>query len=290
MKHIPRTIAHFARSASLLAALMLLASCASQAAPAQPQSVPRVSHNADWTPTIEEFGGVKMALVPPGCFQMGSTDLEIDDVMDKAGPYVVRESFEAEQPAHQVCFDEPFWIDVYEVTNAQVGGNRTLCLGPSSEDNQPVICLDWNEATSHCLSRGARLPTEAEWEYAARGPDSLIFPWGNAWNTDNVIEDRGVDGGTAVVGSAPGGVSWVGAYDLLGNVWEWVGDWYDPAYYGTLPDGVVNPQGSNAGEYRVLRGGSYFENEPAYFHAAYRWAQRPDEPSTDWGFRCARSY
>jgi formylglycine-generating enzyme required for sulfatase activity len=127
-----------------------------------------VISNGEWEPYIQEFDGVKMALVQAGCFMMGSEDGE-----------------STEKPVHEVCFDEPFWIDVYEVTNELYGsaasGNNTwgnYCGSRSRFDDQPRICINWSETAAYCESHGARLPTEAEWEYAARGPDSLRYPWG----------------------------------------------------------------------------------------------------------------
>ncbi len=230
-----------------------------------------ISRNADWTPYVEVINGVEMALVPAGCFQMGSNDGPSD-----------------EQPMHKVCFDAPFWIDVYEVTNRLYGGAD--CTQWSSDKDQPRICGTWDDAQAHCASRGARLPTEAEWEYAARGPDGLIYPWGNDFIPDNVVYQGNADGQTWAVGSKPGGISWVGAYDLSGNVWEWVNDWYNSGYYGTLVDGAVNPQGpSSSGDRRVLRGGSW-DYDLDSVRAALRYWETPVISSNDYGFRCALSY
>lgn len=158
-----------------------------------------VTRNSDWRPYLEEFSDVSMALVPAGCFQMGSTDGDSD-----------------ERPVHEVCFEEPFWIDVYEVTNEQFGS--TGCGETSSAPDQPRNCVNWFDATAHCESRGARLPTEAEWEYAARGPDGLVYPWGNEFVADFVVYKDNSGGRTWQVGSKPAGKSWAGVYDLSGNV------------------------------------------------------------------------
>ncbi len=231
-----------------------------------------VTRNADWEPVIETFDGIEMALVPAGCFEMGSS-----------------EGFEEESPVHDVCFEEPFWIDVYEVTNGQYGSAAPSCLEYSSDDNQPRVCISWMDALAHCESRGARLPTEAEWEYAARGPDNPVYPWGNDFDADNAVYLGNNPGGTAPVGSKPGGVSWVGAYDLSGSVWEWVSDWYDADYYDDLTDGVINPQGPDSGEYRVLRGGSWLVN--AYIvRPTYRARYLPPVEGSGAGFRCAMAY
>ncbi len=225
-----------------------------------------VTRNADWEPVIAEHNGVPMALVPAGCFQMGSAEGDSD-----------------EEPVHEVCFEEPFWIDVYEVTNGQYGSS-----GYWSGDNLPREIVSWTDALAHCEARGARLPTEAEWEYAARGPDGLVYPWGNEFVAGNVVYSGNSGSRTWDVGSKPGGVSWVGAYDLSGNVWEWVNDWYDADYYETLPDGVVNPQGPDSGQYRVVRGGSWLVSR-ADARASCRVRDYPLIRYSVVGFRCALS-
>ncbi len=227
-----------------------------------------VSSNDEWTPYTEIINDVEMALVPAGCFMMGSEDGDAD-----------------ESPVHEVCFEEPFWIDLTEVTNGQYGSE-----GRFSGADRPRETITWTDSLAHCESRGARLPTEAEWEYAARGPDALVYPWGNTFIGDNVVFSDNSGGQTAEVGSRPGGVSWVGALDLSGNVWEWVNDWYDAGYYDTLVDGVVNPQGADSGSYRVLRGGSWNVNNSTVLRGAFRNGLYPTESDFSLGFRCALSY
>ncbi len=226
-----------------------------------------VSSNDDWTSYTEVINGVEMALVPAGCFMMGSTE------------------YSDEQPVHEVCFEEPFWIDLTEVTNGQFYDDPGMDFA-----ERPRISVNWNTSLAHCESRGARLPTEAEWEYAARGPDALIYPWGNTFIGDNVVYSSNSGSQTADVGSRPGGASWVGALDLSGNVWEWVNDWYDADYYDTLADGVVNPQGPGTGSSRVLRGGSWNYDPSTYFRGAFRNWFVPSLSVNYYGFRCALSY
>ncbi len=226
-----------------------------------------VSSNNDWESYTDIINEVEMALVPAGCFDMGSSN-----------------EYANERPVHRVCFEEPFWIDVYEVTNEQIGST-----GNWSEPDRPRDSISWLDARAHCESRGARLPTEAEWEYAARGPDSLVYPWGNDFVVDNVVYGGNSDGRTWDVGSKPGGVSWVGAFDLSGNVWEWVNDWYWKDYYGTLPEVVVNPQGPELGS-NLLRGGAWWSNGKGYLRAAYREEEDPTSVYFSYGFRCALSY
>jgi tetratricopeptide (TPR) repeat protein len=215
-----------------------------------------LANNDEWTPYTREFDGVKMALVPAGCFEMGSTD------------------YEDEQPVHQQCFSEPFWIDVYEVTNEQYGSYKLW-----SGDNLPRVMVNWSEAVAHCESRGARLPTEAEWEYAARGPDGLIYPWGNEFVSDNVA--RVSSRGPSDVGSRPGDVSWAGAFDMSGNVWEWVNSLYRSYPYDAT-DGREASGDLDSSSDRVVHGGEGVR-------ASMRGGTDPDAYSNI-GFRCARSY
>ncbi|MBN1122424.1 MAG: SUMF1/EgtB/PvdO family nonheme iron enzyme [Anaerolineae bacterium] len=256
-----------------------------------------VARNDDWQPYIEIINGVEMALVPAGCFDMGST---VEDAVELCGEQGTEscgvDRFADEEPVHTVCFDEPFWIDVYEVTNGQYGysarGVDSMgepCLLRSYDDEQPRICIDWYDALAYCESRGARLPTEAEWEYAARGPDGLTYPWGNDYIAENVVVGSTSNEETWKVGSKPGGASWVGAFDLSGNVWEWLNDWYNSIYYQTLEDGVVNPQGPNSGDWHVLRGGAWY-NGTDYIRATNRDSSNPARTNNGYGFRCAVSY
>jgi formylglycine-generating enzyme required for sulfatase activity len=184
-----------------------------------------------------------------------------------------------EKPVQQQCFNA-YWIDRYEVTNAQYGQP-----GNFQGDKHPRENLTWTEARDFCAKRGMRLPTEAEWEYAARGPDNLIYPWGNDLIEANLVFDRNSNNQTADVGSKPAGISWVGAFDMSGNVWEWVSSMYKPYPYNAA-DGREDM--SDITSERVYRGGvgsyiDYAAGAAARFHAA------PD--NRDWfvGFRCARA-
>jgi formylglycine-generating enzyme required for sulfatase activity len=244
--------------------LLLLAACASpESTPtAGPPTATSVASNAAWTPVVQEFDGVEMVRVPAGCFEMGHDAGRRD-----------------ERPAHEICFDDAFWIDRYEVTNAQYGE-----AGHFAGDNRPRENLTWFEARDFCASRDARLPTEAEWEYAASGPDNLIYPWGNELIEDNLVFDRNANNETAEVGSRLEGASWVGVLDMAGNVWEWVSSAYEPYPYAAA-DGREDLD--NAEQLRVYRGGigSYIDYGVG---TATRFRKAPDE--RDWfiGFRCAR--
>ncbi len=231
-----------------------------------------LQRNADWIPMIGEFDDVPMALVPAGCFMMGSEDGSID-----------------ERPVHQVCFAVPFWIDVTEVTNAQFQrlGGVAGSSSAWSEPQRPRESITWEEASAFCQRRGMRLPTEAEWEYAARGPDGLVYPWGNNFVSGNAVWNGNSGSRTWDVGSKPGGGSWVGALDMSGNVWEWANDWYGEDYYSVSPG--QNPPGPTSGGNRVLRGGSW-SSDGYKARAASRYGGTPGGRGDGDGFRCARSY
>lgn len=224
--------------------------------------------NDDWTPVTREFDGVPMALVPVGCFRMGS------------------DTYSVEQPVHDQCITEPFWIDVTEVTQADFerqGGVKANANGFDG-DAKPVEQITWVEARDFCARRGMRLPTEAEWEFAARGVESLSYPWGNTFVEANAVFSGNSGNQTAAVGSRPGGASWVGALDLSGNVWEWVLSEYR-GYPYTPDDGREN---ISSNENRVVRGGS-FGNASDDLRAANRYDRNPTNADVSIGFRCALS-
>jgi formylglycine-generating enzyme required for sulfatase activity len=219
-----------------------------------------------------------MVYVPGGTFLMGSDD-----------------GYDDEQPVHSVTLDS-FWIDRTEVSNdhyrqcVEAGECQapTMCERgePTYEDmsktNHPVVCVDWGGAKAYCEWAGARLPTEVEWEYAARGEQGLVYPWGNGFDCSrsNFGEEceREYDK-TAPVDSFESGASWCGALNMAGNVWEWVEDWYD-GYPGT------SYQSDDLGtQYKVLRGGSWL-TLPYDRRAATRNAGTPGERGENVGLRC----
>lgn len=249
----------------------------------------RVLRNADWTPVERNFNGVVMVFVPAGCFMMGSTEQQAAYASSlTANSQRYMDLFRSEQPSRQQCFDNPFWIDKYEVTNVQYGS--TGCTQWSSEPNQPRNCINWFDAQNYCESREARLPTESEWEYAARGPDGLIYPWGNTYNVDLVISvddpTYGNNGSnlTAPVGSRLGGMSWVGALDMSGNLNEWTGSLYEPYPY-TSTDGREADTGIRTDIVRAVRGGSY-DLGSAWQRASTRNYNNPNTEERYLGFRC----
>jgi len=292
-----------------------------------PTAIP-VLPTATQTPSIgstrtHEKDGMVEVFVPAGEFLMGSANSDGD-------------ASDGEKPQHTVYLDA-YWIDQTEVTNAQfdrfvqatgyqtdaekVGSGYVLDpttekwydtsdanwqhpRGPGSNrsglDNHPVVQVSWNDAQAYCNWVGAQLPTEAQWEKAARGDNGQRYPWGDNDVAGNLLNfadrnldvswaDTNVNDGyqfTAPVGSYPEGASPYGALDMAGNVWEWVADWYDETYYQNSP--TTKPTGPGNGEYRVLRGGSW-DNKAVDVRAANRNWLTPDYRDDGDGFRCVRS-
>ena len=232
--------------------------------------------------------------VPAGEFTMGSDD-----------PF-----YNNERPPHSVALEE-FWVDRTEVTNAQFqlcveadvckppvqSGSfaRSEYYGDEVYADYPVIFITWYQAVTYCNWAGARLPTEEEWEYIARGPQSWIFTWGDVpdnkrlnycdascllRHADGAFNDGYPD--TAPVGTYPTGASWCGALDVLGNVWEWVQDWF--AYYPS----EENPSWLPGDQGRVIRGGSW-DTSLGHARGSYRGLFNPATSHDSIGFRCASS-
>lgn len=223
--------------------------------------------NTDWTPIEREFDGVMMVLVPVGCFMMGGTGNS------------------NEQPIHEQCFDTPFWIDKYEVTQgdfARLGGVRSRPVGYVG-NNRPVENILWAEARDFCQLRGGRLPTEPEWEYAARGVEGWLFPWGNDFLGSHVVHKNNSGDRPNEVGTRPAGASWVGALDMSGNVWEWMLSEYRSYPYDTT-DGRDNWEMLGG---RVLRGGSW-NNTVTNLRTPKRFWNYASNWDVSFGFRCVR--
>jgi formylglycine-generating enzyme required for sulfatase activity len=243
-----------------------------------------VFHNADWKPVIITFPDLKIpdmpfCLVPKGTFQMGEG-----------------------KETHPQTFDEPFYIAQYPVTNAQwseavkagvvkepanVGEAWKWYKDPKMA-NTPVVGVNWYQCQSFAAWMGCRLPTEREWEYAARGVDNLIYPWGNEFIADNVVYRGNSRERPHVVTEKPNGASWVGASHLSGNVWEWCS-----SLYGSYPYVAwYRRENLTSDGRRILRGGSW-GNHVSYLCAAHRDVNSPDDSylnGSGIGFRCARSY
>jgi len=232
---------------------------------------------------------MKLLYVPAGNFLMGSADSDPDARAN-------------EKPEHTVYLDA-FWIDQTDVTDKMyafcVSANQ--CNPPSNPSsdpnyygnseyrNYPVIYVSWGDAMTYCKWAARQLPTEAQWEKAARGTDGRIYPWGNDAPDTTLLNYTSLNNhyssGTTAVGSYPNGASPYGALDMAGDVWQWVNDWYNDSYYQSSPSS--NPLGPDSGEFRVLRGGTW--DIPGVNYSAYRGAGYPANVSYDAGFRCAMS-
>ena len=227
-----------------------------------------------------------MVFIPAGEFIMGR-----DDMPPELG----------ESPAHRVHLDA-FYIDKYEVTNARYQRFMEATGTPPpdfwtdamlNEPVQPVVAVTWYEAEAYAEWVGKRLPTEAEWEKAARGVDGRTYPWGNDFDwafgnfSDNHLEDGHLDG---FAGSSPPGrfltdVSPYGVFDMGGNVLEWVSDWQDENYYAVSP--ALNPTGPATGTHKILRGGA-MDIGPEFSRTTYRNRLMPHGTNMSFGFRCAK--
>jgi formylglycine-generating enzyme required for sulfatase activity len=239
-------------------------------------SVPEAGSSA-----ISDTDGAMIIFIPAGEFLMGSSELDPDADDD-------------EMPQHKV-FVSAFWMDRTEVTNAmyRVCVEAGKCTEPARSRryhlpeyaNHPVLGVSWDQAVMYCAWAGRRLPTEAEWEKAARGLDDRLYPWGNEspdasrLNFDHLVDD------TMEVGRYSDGASPYGVLDMSGNVWEWVFDGYDESYYFKSP--YADPQGGTPVNRRVLRGGSW-STQARNVRVANRFWAFPGRNDTD-GFRCALS-
>ena len=271
----------------------------------------------------------EMVLVPGGKFAMGSESGTRAEQRRRHADGMADVELEPENIVH-IVFLDAFHIDKYEVTNAQFGrfveevGHITTVesegrgwvytesgweqvsgarwnspQGPESDLknllDHPVVHVSWSDARVYCASAGLRLPTEAEWEKAARGTDGRTYPWGEGigrtrgnYGAENCCRPDDSDGSlfTSPVGSYPEGVSPYGAYDMAGNVWEWVADWYDSDYYSKSPE--RNPKGPSDGFYRVGRGGSWFSAPEPFLRTWFRDRIDPTFTNALLGFRCAQ--
>jgi eukaryotic-like serine/threonine-protein kinase len=274
-----------------------------------PDSGPRPRLQKESLTWISPMDGMQLIGIPAGGFWMGS---------GKDDGYAEPD----EWPLHRVRLSA-YWIDSTEVTNAMYARcvsagecppppkafasfSPHAYYGEATYDDYPVVNVTWEQAKAYCAWAGRRLPTEAEWEKAARGTDARRFPWewiGVAdpqklnfcdagcdfiWHVDNV--DDGYPE-TAPVGSYPKGASPYGVLDMAGNVWEWTADWYAESYYQDSPE--ADPQGPATGIWRIARGGSWLDGAHGrslvIARSANRYYQTPDTSRSDIGFRCALS-
>ena len=249
---------------------------------------------------VSEIDGKVMVRIPAGEFLMGTRPEDRDSALE-------------ERPQHTVMLDE-FWIDKTETTNAQyqqcveagacrpperaISYTRPSYYGDEEFADYPVIWVNWHDAQAYCQWAGKRLPTEAEWEKAARGPEPRRYPWGEEWPDGRRVnmcdincefDDRQIDiddgfADTSPVGHYPEGANPFGLLDMAGNVWEWVHDWYADDYYEWTTK--ENPQGPQYGEERVMRGGAW-NMWQIDLRTAAREKGFPHLTYPNVGFRCA---
>jgi len=239
--------------------------------------VPLALESAAWATPKTPHG---MVYVPEGYFPMGTASGNTED----------------QKPMHFV-YTSAYFIDKYEVSNAEYKIFLEATGHPKpkywdderfNQPNQPVVGVSWYDALAYSRWRGRRLPTEAEWEKAARGSDGRLFPWGdktakgtnlyfvNVYGMDDKFEF------TAPVNYYASGASPFGALNMAGNVWEWCLDGYDPEYYRVSPE--LNPEGSESAPMKVLRGGSWVNNLDGT-QSTLRARNFPDTQNTIYGFR-----
>jgi formylglycine-generating enzyme required for sulfatase activity len=308
----PAGTSSLTRSALPSVAPSVAATVPPSAAPSAAASIaptPAPSNGQAAGQTRTDAWGIEQVWVPAGTFRMGTDAAAIASLSKASPPPWVAKGFPSEGPAHKVSLTKGYWIDRREVTNrafdafVAAGGYTTEafwseaawawlsgkdatrlplhCQGDVPE--QPRMCITWFEAEAYAAWRAGRLPTEAEWEYAARGPESKVYPWGDDFDRarTNVVNSIG----PKPVGSYPTGASWVGAQDMAGNAMEWVADWLDPAYYATAP--ATDPTGPATGTVKVEKGGWWGSNEFVARSAYRHYEDPPTYGDKHIGFRVA---
>ncbi len=284
---------------------------------------PILSHPLDLTPTaslnvtptpvftslpdigstqISPADGMVMVYIPEGDFSMGNPAEEALANCWRFRSDCQLSWFTDEEPTHRV-FLNAYWIDQNEVTNemyAQCVQDGSCAIprktgsalrgsyyGDSRYQNYPVIYVNWNDSKTYCQWAGRRLPTEAEWEKAAKGPNGSIYPWGNGDPKSDLLNYKGNIGDTTSGGNFPAGASYYQVFDMAGNVWEWVADWYGDNYYSQSLD--QNPTGPATGNKRIIRGGAWVEmSDEGDIRTTARASGGPDSANNYIGFRCVQ--
>ncbi len=292
-RHVSRRLARLAAACGFAAGLIAGGPSAAQ---------PPVSQ----APPVSPESPAAEVRIPAGEFWMGRTRIWL---MDEIG-WQIRERAD-DRPVHRVRVSA-FTLGAWEVTNAEYaqfvaasGGAAPYHWGgptpPAGKARHPVYNVTWHEAVKYCAAHGGRLPTEAEWEYAARGGVAdLDYPWGNDYLDDPAgsagrpsAQPLPANGRHAHSGSSTGPLpvasfapNAFGLYDMSGNLWEWTADWYDLHYYAESP--VDEPPGPISGRYKVIRGGSWADTETRLGTVYYRNFTAQDTAQPTVGFRCAR--
>ena len=257
--------------------------------------IPKESSSVPST-IINEKDGSQLVLIPEGVFLAGGS------VKDEGGgqPFPVRlpAYYLALYPVTNIQYAQFLsqgkpsesnlnkWINLDLLCFVRKAGSRYEACG--NKNNRPVVQVSWYGANAYAKWAGLRLPSELEWEKGARGVDGREYPWGNTWDESkcrNSTNRR--DEGTCSVQSYPKGRSQWGLYQMSGNVWEWCEDWYDSDAYNLYRQGKLSPPSKSGG--RVLRGGSWYHDNPKSFRGAYRSKSAPENRSLNCGFRLART-
>jgi iron(II)-dependent oxidoreductase len=276
----------------------------------RPQDLPR-----KFSPQAEGSDGAPMIFVPPGEFQMGSTPEDIAKVLDDFQG-VSSKAFQGELPQHRV--DLPgYYIDQFEVSVKLYGSFLKATDRPAPkfwgnerflQPDLPVVGITWFDANEYCKWAGKRLPSEAEWEKAARGSTNNVYPWGMTWDYNysntasywakgkfSAVSDwaqwietalENEKAGPIAIGQFPNGASPYGVYDMVGNAAEWVFDWYAPYEENSIK--VDNPTGKESGTLKVYRGGSWSVSS-VFARSSFRARENPEKESPYIGFRCAKA-
>jgi sulfatase modifying factor 1 len=243
---------------------------------------------------INPKDGAEMILIPAGEFVMGTSDEELSR-LQKTNTGSNRDLYKNESPQHKVDLDG-YYIYKTEVTVSQYKKfcEETRRKMPEEplwkwQDNHPIVNVSWIDAKAYADWAGGVLPTEAQWEKAARGTDGRVYPWGNDWDDKKCSNSAGAvkPGKTTAVGSFTDGKSVYGVLDMSGNTWEWCADLYGEKYYSLT--NVRNPVGPETGETRVLRGGSWIIYNPKLLRVACRGERKPGYKNDYIGFRCAQN-